>query len=224
MRAPTWSHSSLKDFEGCERRYQHTRVLKLYPFKETAATRYGNDVHAAIEHYIRDGVPLDPMYEKFKPIVDAMLSKPGRKLAEQRMAVTEQLVPCAWDSPAVWVRGIADILIIDDENMTAWVGDWKTGNNRYPDLDQLVLMSLMVFCNYPHIRRVNSALFFILKNDMVKMKMLREDMHKGWQRYRERYARLVASYANNRWNPNQTPLCGWCPVTGCEFNPKHHGG
>jgi hypothetical protein len=63
------------------------------------------------------------------------------------------------------------LLIVDDENLTAWVADWKTGNNKYPDRDQLVLMSLMVFAHFPHIRKVNSALLFIVKNDMVKMSM-----------------------------------------------------
>jgi hypothetical protein len=101
------------------------------------------------------------------------------------------------------------------------VGDWKTGNNKYPDRDQLVLMSLMVFQHFPHIRKVNSALLFIVKNDMVKMQMTRDQAEAFWWKYRERTARLESCFETNVWNPNQTPLCGWCQVTGCEFNPKH---
>jgi hypothetical protein len=150
-----------------------------------------------------------------------MLGKSGRALAEYEMALTADLKPTNWKSPDVWVRGIADILIVDDENLTAWVGDWKTGNNKYPDRDQLVLMSLMVFEHFPHIRKVNSALLFIVKDDMVKMQMQRDQAEQFWWKYRERTARLEASFENDVWNPNQTPLCGWCQVTGCEFNPKH---
>jgi hypothetical protein len=51
----------------------------------------------------------------------------------------------------------------------------KTGNNKYPDRDQLVLMSVMVFAHFPHIRRVNSALMFIVKNDFVKMTMTSDE-------------------------------------------------
>ena len=221
MKNIAWSHSSLKDFEGCQRRYYEVKVLKHYPFTETEATRYGNQVHEAIEFYIRDGKPIPAEYEQFKDTVDAMLKKSGRVLAEYEMALTKELQPCDWKAANVWVRGIADILIVDDENLTAWVGDWKTGNNKYPDRDQLVLMSLMVFAHFPHIRKVNSALLFIVKNDMVKMSMTREEIHAHWWEYRERTARLEASYANNVWNPNQTPLCGWCPVKTCEFNKKH---
>lgn len=221
MKKPAWSHSSLKDFEGCQRRYHEVKVLKNYPFQETEATRYGNQVHESLELYVRDGKPIPPEHAQFKDVVDSLLKKPGRKLAEYEMALTSDLKVVGWKDPNVWVRGIADLLIVDDDNLTAWVIDYKTGNDKYPDRDQLVLMSIMVFEHFPHIRKVNSALMFIVKNSMVKMQMMRDAKHAAWWRYRERVSRIEAAYANNVWNPNQTPLCKWCQVTGCEFNPKH---
>lgn len=221
MKKPAWSHSSLKDFEGCARRYHEVKVLKNYPFTETEATRYGNQVHEALELYIKENKPIPPEYSQFKDVADAMLKKPGRKLAEQQMALDVNLKVVDWFAKDVWVRGIADILILDDDNFTAWVGDWKTGNDKYPDRDQLVLMSLMVFEHFPHIRKVNSALLFIVKNSMVKMSMTCEQKDEYWWKYRERTARLEASFANDVWNPNQTPLCRFCPVISCEFNSRH---
>ena len=208
-----WSHSSLKDYEGCARRYQQVKVLQKYPFQETEATRYGTQVHEAIEHYIKDGKPIPAIYAQFQPVVDAMLQKSGQKFAEYEMALTQDLVPCKWDAPNAWVRGIADILIVDDDNLTAWVGDWKTGNNKYPDRDQLVLMSL--------IRKVNSALLFIVKEDMVKLQMMREQADAAWAKYRERTGRLEASFEHDVWNPTASPLCRWCPVKSCEYHPEH---
>ena len=120
-----------------------------------------------------------------------------------------------------WVRGIADLLIVEDDNLTARVVDWKTGSNKYPDRDQLVLMSLMVFEHFPHIRSVSSALFFIVKDSMTAHRMTRDDIESAWWDYRQRVAKLEASYATDVWNPKQSPLCGWCPVTTCPFNPKH---
>lgn len=216
-----WSHTALKDYEGCPRRYHEVRVLKKYPFQETEATRYGNDLHKAVELYIQHQTPIDEKYAFVQPVVDALLKKPGRKLAEQKMAVTVDLKPCDWFAKDTWARGIADLLIIDDENMTAWVADWKTGNNKYPDRDQLRLMSLLVFAHYPHIRKVNSALIFVVKDDMVKAKMEVAEFSSGWEQYRERVAKIEASMSNGVWHPKQTPLCGWCPCTGCEHNPKH---
>jgi PD-(D/E)XK nuclease superfamily len=221
MKKPAWSHSSLKDFEGCQRRYHEVKVLKNYPFQETEATRYGNQVHEALELYVKDGKPLPPEFSQFQGIADALIKKPGRKLAEYQMALSADLKPVEWFDKEVWVRGIADLLILDDDNFTAWVVDYKTGNDKYPDRDQLVLMSIMVFEHFPHIRKVNSALMFIVKNSMVKMQMTRDAKDAAWWKYRERTARIEQCYETGVWNPTQTPLCKWCQVTGCEFNPKH---
>jgi hypothetical protein len=98
--------------------------------------------------------------------------------------------------------------------------DWKTGSNRYPDRDQLRLMSLMVFAHFPHIRQVKSALLFVVKDDMVKHSMLRGEAEDEWQKYRERVAKLESSHENGVWNPTRTPLCGWCPVKDCAYNTK----
>tara|TARA_R110000868_G_scaffold112176_6_gene302336 strand:- start:2650 stop:3315 length:666 start_codon:yes stop_codon:yes gene_type:complete len=216
----TWSHSALKDYEGCAKRYHEVKVLNKYPFRDTTATIYGKEVHKAIEDYINDQTPIPPEYAFVQDIVNATLNIPGRKLAEHEMALTKDLRPCDFNSPDRWVRGIADLLIINDDNLTARVVDWKTGNNKYPDRDQLRLMSLMVFAHFPHIREVKSALLFVVKDDMVKHTMTVDEAEEEWWNYRQRVAKLEASYANDVWNPTRTPLCGWCPVKDCAYNTK----
>ena len=221
MQKVTWSHSSLKDFEGCARRYHEVKVLKNYPFQETEQTRYGKDLHKAAEDYVRDGTPIPPQFEFVKPTIDALLTKPGRKLPEHEMGLTIDLQPCGFKDENVWVRGIADLLIVDDDGLTAWVIDYKTGNNRYPDTDQLKLMSLLTFAHFPHIREIKSALLFVVKDTIVKYRMSVEEVEKGWWEYRQRVSKLSSAFENDVWNPTQTPLCGWCQVKTCEFNPKH---
>lgn len=221
MTKVTWSHSSLKDYEGCARRYHEVKILKKYPFQETEATRYGTQLHLAAEEHIRDDKPLPPQFAFIQPTLDALKKKPGRKLAEQKMALDEELCPVGWFDKKVWVRGIADLLILDDDNLTAWVVDYKTGNNKYPDREQLVLMSLMVFRHYPHIREVKSALLFVVKEDMVKHSMSVDEAEAEWWKYRERVGRIAASMEADVWNPTRTPLCGYCPVQSCEFNKRH---
>ena len=91
-----FSHSSLKDYEGCARRYHEVKVLRKYPFQETDATRYGTEVHAAIENYIKDGTPIPDMYSQFQPVVDAVLRKPGRRHPEGRTRLrTRPRLSCA---------------------------------------------------------------------------------------------------------------------------------
>jgi RecB family exonuclease len=217
----TWSHSSLKDYEGCAKRYQEVKVLKNFPFVENDATRYGTEFHKAAEDYIQDGVVLPEQFNFAKATLDALIAKPGRKMCELQMALTTDLKPCDWKSPDAWVRGIADLIIVDDENMTAWVVDYKTGNNKYPDREQLKLMSLMVFAHMPHIRKVNSALLFVVKDDMVRHAMTLDQAEAEWWQYRERVARIEQAHDAGVWNPRPSPLCPWCPVTTCTHHPKH---
>jgi RecB family exonuclease len=120
----------------------------------------------------------------------------------------------------VWVRGIADLLIIDDENLTARVVDYKSGNNKYPDREQLKLMALMVFAHFPHIRRVSGALLFVVKEDIAKASFMVGEAEEHWWDYRERVARIEQAHETGVWNPKPTPLCGWCPVSSCEHNRK----
>ena len=215
-----WSHSSLKDYEGCPRRYHEVKVLKNYPFRDTDATLYGKEFHSAAEFYIKDDTPLPPQFEFIKDTLDALKSKPGRKLCEHQMGITQSLQPCDFNAPEVWARGIADLLIINDDNLTARVVDYKTGNNKYPDREQLKLMALMVFTHFPHIRKVTGALLFVVKNDLVKASYLREESEEYWWDYRERVARIEQAHETGVWNPKPTPLCGWCPVKTCEHNTK----
>jgi len=222
MSAIKWSHSSLKDYEGCPRRYHEVKVLKNYPFKDTDATIYGKELHEAAELYIRDDKPLPSQFDFIKDTLDALKAKPGRKLCEHEMGVTKDLKPCGFSDADVWVRGIADLLIIDDENLTARVVDYKSGNNRYPDRDQLKLMALMVFAHFPHIRRVSGALLFVVKNDIAKASYMVGEAEDYWWDYRERVARIEQAHATGVWNPRSTPLCGWCPVKTCEYNTKRN--
>jgi CRISPR/Cas system-associated exonuclease Cas4 (RecB family) len=215
-----WSHSALKDYEGCPRRYHEVKVLKNYPFKDTEATLYGKEFHTAAELYIRDDKELPLQFEFVRDTLDVLKAKPGRKLCEHEMGITEDLRPCGFADKEAWCRGIADLLIIDDDNLTARVVDYKTGNNKYPDREQLKLMALMVFVHFPHIRRVSGALLFVVKNDLVKANFLRGESEDYWWDYRERVARIEQAHDSGVWNPKPTPLCGWCPCTDCEYNKK----
>ena len=65
-----WSHSALKDFEGCARRYHEVKVLKNYPFPDTEQTRYGKQLHEAAELYIKEDKPLPPQFKFMKPVLE----------------------------------------------------------------------------------------------------------------------------------------------------------
>jgi PD-(D/E)XK nuclease superfamily len=215
------SYSGIKSFETCGRKYQEEKVLKLYPREDTEATLYGTQLHEQAELYIRDGRELDPAFQFLKPILDPLRAMPGRKFAEYEMALTEQLEPCDFKSEDYWVRGIADLIIVNDDNLTARVFDYKSGSDKYPDTDQLMLMSLMIFKHFPHIRSVSGGLLFVLKNSVHKYKVHRDQEADLWWRWRERVAKLDAALYHDKWHTKPSGLCRkYCPCVGCEHNGR----
>lgn len=215
------SYSGIKAFENCPRQYHDTKVVKLYPREETVQTLYGTQLHEQAELFLRDSRPLDPSFMFMKPVMDSLAAMPGRRFCEYEMALTEKLQPCDFGGDTYWVRGIADLVIVDDENLTARVFDYKSGSNKYPDTDQLMLMALMIFKHFPHIRRVTGGLLFVLKNTVSKYKLEREQEHALWWRWRERVARLDNAHTHDMWPEKSSGLCKrYCPVTACVFNGR----
>lgn len=212
----TWSYSSLKQYQNCPRQYHEIRVLKNYIVKENDAMIYGKEVHKALEDYVRDGVELAKNYQRFKSSVDALINIPGEKYPEYEMALTHGKEPCEFDSDNRWVRGIVDLLIIDGDY--AFIVDYKTGSNKYPDPKQLKLMALMTFTYFPEVQKIKAGLLFIMKNSFLTEEYHRRDMDKLWKVFEVPLKRLETSYDYDTWVPNPTPLCGWCPVTSCEFH------
>ena len=212
----TWSYSALKQYTNCPKQYQEMRVLKNYTIKETEAIIYGKAVHEALELYVKDGKPLPKNYLRFKPMVDTLINIKGDKYPEYEMALTHSKEPCDFHSEDRWVRGIADLVIVDGD--TAYVVDYKTGSNRYPDPKQLRLMSLMMFTHFPDIQRVKGGLLFVMKNSFITEEYLRKDMDKSWGMFEQSLKRLDTSYENDTWQANPTPLCKWCSVVSCDFN------
>lgn len=177
---------------------------------------YGTEVHKALEDYVRDGVALAKNYERFKNFVDDLIAIPGEKYVEHEMALTKDKTPCAFDEATRWVRGIADLLIVDNDY--AYIVDYKTGSNKYPDPKQLRLMALMAFAHFPQVQKVKAGLLFVMHNTFIPEEYKREDIEKSWGHFVPTLARLDNSYDTNTWQPNPTPLCKYCPVKTCEFH------
>ena len=221
LKQVTWSHSGLKQYENCPRQYNEVKVLKRYPREETDQTLYGTKLHEQCELHIRDGRPLDPNFAFLQPTLDSLKSMPGRKYPEYEMALTSDLRVCNFEAPEYWVRGIADLIVVDDDNLTARVFDYKSGGDKYPDTSQLELMALMIFKHFPHIRHVTGGLLFVLRGTVHRCKIRVEDADAIWWKYRERVARIEQSYATGVWNPKSSGLCKkYCIVQSCEFNGR----
>lgn len=212
----TWSYSSLKEFQNCPKKYQEVRILKNYTHQDTPQTIYGKEVHKALEDYVRSNTALAKNYERFKELVDNLVDIQGDKYCEYEMALTKEKHPCKFEDDNRWVRGIADLLIIDND--VAYVVDYKTGSNKYPDPKQLRLMALMVFAHFPNVQIVKAGLLFLAHDHFIPEEYKRGDVDKMWKQFTAPLTRLSASYDNNSWMANPGPLCKYCPVSTCTYH------
>jgi CRISPR/Cas system-associated exonuclease Cas4 (RecB family) len=208
----TWSFSSLKDYINCPKQYQEVKVLKRFHKKPTPQMTYGNEVHKACEDYVGEGKPLAKNYQQFKPVLDTLMDIEGTRYPEQKMALDADGKACAYGK-GYWVRGIVDLMVIDGN--TAYIVDYKTGSNKYPDPKQLKLMALMAFAHYPEVDHIKAGLLFIVQNSFLAEEYRRDEVEKLWEAFSGDLKRMESSYINDVWQPNPTPLCGWCPVTTC---------
>ena len=211
----TWSFSSLKEYVNCPRQYHEVKVLKRFEKKVTQQMTYGTEVHKACEDYVGEGKPLAKNYQHFQPILDALLEIDGTRYPEHEMGLYRDGSACAFDDPERYVRGIVDLLIVDGE--MAYIVDYKTGSNKYPEPKQLKLMALMTFAHFPEVKRIKAGLLFIVQNSFMDEEYTRDQIDLLWGAFLPTLIQLESSYDNNVWNPKRTPLCGWCPVKTCEF-------
>jgi len=132
------------------------------------------------------------------------------------MALTSDKKPTKFRAKDVWVRGIADLVILNGEK--AWIVDYKTGSAKYPDKGQLELMALMVFEHYPEVQEVKAALVFLLHDVVIKAGYSRDDMFMMWKKWDGKAALLQGAFDNDNWPPKPNGLCRkWCPVKHCEY-------
>lgn len=212
-----WSYSALTAFETCPKRFQLTRVTKQVVEKQTEATIWGNKVHKALELFAKGEQPLPPELKAYERYVKKILSYEGKRVIEERVALTKDFRQTKWMAKDVWVRGIIDIGVVGSE--TAYLLDWKTGKHR-PDNDQLKLFAALAFAMYPWVNKVVTGFIWLKVEKFDKEMFTREQLPEIWNEFMPRLSRVATAYEEDKWMPKPSGLCkNWCPVGRklCEF-------
>jgi len=219
----TWSYSSLDLFKQCPQKYYRLRVLKDVKDPPAEHLNYGLAVHKAAEDYIGKGVPIPEKYVAIlKTSLDRLIAMEGEKHCELRLGLTQGLEPCGFFAPDVWWRGVADLIIINNDS--AYVVDYKTGkSSKYADTKQLELLSLAVFKHFPQVKKIKGGLLFVVANDLIKANYEQDKAGVYWTKWLEDTGRLEAAITNDVWNAKPNFTCRqYCPVHDCQHNGKGH--
>ena len=216
-----WSFSKIKAFEQCPKQFYHMRVAKDYEDKETEAMLYGTLFHEAAEDFLKNGVAIPEKFKYAEKALTNLRDRPGKKLCEYKLGLTENLDPCGFFSKEVWFRGIADLIILDGD--TAWVVDYKTGKSaKYADKGQLELMAIATFKHFPEVKKVKAGLLFVIAKAVIKEDYLDTTAPMLWKKWLADYARMEKALDTNTWNPRPSGLCRQhCAVLECPHNGRN---
>jgi hypothetical protein len=215
----TWSYSNLSLYQQCPKKYFHLRIAKDVKEESSDALTFGNEIHKIAQEYIENGKPIPEKYRgEMQDALDKLNAIPGDKLCENKLGLTADLKPCGFFDRGVWWRGIADLIILQDDK--ALTVDYKTGkSSKYADLKQLEILSLAIFKHFPHVKKVKAGLMFLFAEDFVRTEYSADDQQELWVSWLSDVGQLEQSVKNDVWNAKPNFTCrGYCPVTSC----THH--
>lgn len=215
----TWSYSTLNLYQQCPKKYYHLKVAKDIKEAPSDAIAFGNKIHKIAQEYVENDKPIPEEYvSAMQGPLDKLKAMPGAKLCENKLGLTVDLKPCGFFDKNVWWRGIADIIILQDDK--ALTVDYKTGKkSQYADLKQLEILSLALFKHYPHIKKVKAGLMFFFAEDFVKDEYTSDQQDDLWGPWVSDVGLLEDSVNSGVWNAKPNFTCrGYCPVTSCAHN------
>jgi len=177
-------------------------------------------VHKAFELYLTEGTPLPEDLQRHESLMKTIASMSGVLSCELKLGMRKDFTPCAFDAPEVWIRGIPDVLVINEAKHMARCIDFKTGKSaRFADTAQLELMAALVMVHYPAVALVKGLLAFVVAGNVVKTEHTREQLPDILSRWAGYVDRIGNATDVNTWNPTPSGLCKFCPVSQdvCEY-------
>ncbi len=219
MKLPPWSWSLLDTADRCLLQAKHKYVVRDLPREpETEPMRWGNKVHRGMENRLKIEAPLTDGMEPFEVFVAPLDVAPGQLWAEKWFGMREDGSPCRSLDDDCWGRGKLDVSIVDDTY--ALIVDWKTGKVR-EDPDELEIGAVLLKATYPKLERISGWFVWLKERRTGKVHDLSDTAGK-LENIRQRYARLEEAVRMDHFPAQQNPLCPWCPVMTCSFNPRRN--
>lgn len=209
-----WSFTMLHTYRDvCPHQMAHRYIWKTTSYSETAAMKFGNDVHAALEHRVGSQKPLPLEMQKWDGF--AMPFDGRGAVTEQKLGVTAKGLSCGFFDKEVWGRGKIDLTLMIGE--TAYFLDWKTGGSKYEDRFELDVQAVLLNAKYPMLTKFVGQ-FAWLKEDRLGQIYDLSDTRKTWTEIGQLVTAIEADKKSGEFAKKRSGLCGWCDVFSCEHN------
>ena len=210
------SYSRLSTFEQCPAKFDYLYITKAVKDQGSEASEYGNRVHEVLELYGKGEITKEELglegkqtLERWGPLVDSINSRNGDKLYEYQMAVDYDLKPCGWFDKGVFIRSIADVLIVDGD--TAYCLDYKTGKVK-ENPTQLQLFASMVFWHFPEVQTVKTSFIWLKFDEFTNATYQRRYASALWDGLKPRFEQVIETAELGVFDAKPSGLCPWCPA------------
>lgn len=240
------SASSLMTMETCPMKFNGTYGITIPKIvqAETEATIYGNQVHKAIEDYLKEGAPLPRRFldelPNLQKKVDWVKQHRGFNpdTVEGSLAINRD-GSTLWRGRALGVK--SDVLLDPSPTLKIYI-DWKTNNTvnwkggkkpPNPKPIQLEITAIIMFMQNPVMKSLIGILEFLRHDERFTYVFNRawdyyEVITPQGLRYKKdfEYPMAISNYwalqQSKQFKPKPCGLCnGWCEVTSCpEWKPK----
>lgn len=215
---PPWSYSFLSGYQNCPFQTFCRYIAKTAVFMESAAQKWGNDVHDAMNLRITAGKPLKPEMVKWENWGKAFVGLPVR--GEERVGVRADGTPCGFYDPDCAGHMKID-LVYEPGDHTARLFDWKTGKVREDDFE-LRLQALFVQARNPELRHIYGWYVWLAEgaHGTLGAKHDLSDVDRTWAEVDSMMNTIKNNAAINHWPKREGPLCKYCnvPKAQCEYN------
>jgi len=208
------SFSRLSTFEQCQAQFDYLYVSKRVSNESNEHSDYGDRVHKLLEAKGRGELDESTLsdegkstLERWGPVVDKITSIAGDKYYEHQMAVNKDLQPTGWFAPDVWIRSIADVLVVD--GATAYCLDYKTGKVK-ENPTQLQLFAAMVMFHFPEVQTVKTSFIWLKFDEVTNAKYERRFLGALWSALQPRFNKVQEIIDLGVFSAKPSGLCPWC--------------
>lgn len=210
------SFSRLSTFEQCEAQFDYLYVSKSVASQSNDASDYGDRVHKVLEAYgkgtLNEATLSDEGKQTLKRwgrLVDIINARGGDKYFEHQMAVNRDRNPTGWFDKDVWIRSIADVLLVDGD--VAYCLDYKTGKVK-DNPTQLQLFAAMVMWHFPEVQKVKTSFLWLKYDETTNATYERRYLDALWRAMEPRFVKVQDIIDLGVFKTKPSGLCPWCPA------------
>jgi hypothetical protein len=129
-------------------------------------------------------------------------------MVEQQWGFTKKWEPTSWFGKKTWVRIIADVAVLYDDN-TAEVIDFKTGRKYDTNEEQVELFGAATLKKFSNLEEIQVRLWYLdqpTDNEVLRTYTAKDGelIRKDWEK------KVVPMFNDRRFAPTPNTKCRWC--------------